>query len=159
LTAKRVLLNGDPVMSLMAAVELPAGDASKGYGSGSIESGAALLLDKIITENIAAHFNIGVVLPGDLRSPETVRLRDFVYGGVPVEAAAWKNLSLLGQFTAQGSPFPGTGIPPIDRTSVLLALGVRYYSGKDSLELSFTEDPNTAGAPDFTVTFSFRRRL
>lgn len=159
LTAKRALLNNDPAISLMVGMELPTGNASKGYGSGSVDAGAALLLDKKITDKIAAHLNLGVVFPGDLRSRETVRLKEFVYGGVSVEAATWKNLSLLGQLTAQSSPFPETGISSIDGIAVLLTLGARYYSGKDSFELSLTEDPNTAGAPDFTVTFSLKRRF
>jgi hypothetical protein len=160
LSAKRALLGGDPAVSVMTAVELPTGNASKGYGSGSVDADAALLLDKKITERIRTHFNLGIVFPGDLRGRETVKLKEFVYGGICVEAAVWKNLSLLGQVSAQGSPFPKTGISGVDRTSVLLTLGGRYYySGKNSFELSFTEDPNTAGAPDFTATFSFKKRF
>jgi hypothetical protein len=43
--------------------------------------------------------------------------------------------------------------------AVLLSLGGRYYLGNSSLELSFTEDPNTSGAPDFTFNASFKRRF
>jgi hypothetical protein len=157
LTAKRALLEGDPGVGIMANVELPTGNASKGYGSGSIDAGVALLLDKKITDRIEAHLNLGGVFPGNLKARETVALRSFVYAGACVEAALWKNVSLLGQVTAQGSPFPKMGIGSIDRTSVLLTFGGRYDAGKSSFELSFTEDPNTAGAPDFTVTFSFKR--
>jgi hypothetical protein len=59
----------------------------------------------------------------------------------------------------QNSPFPKTGISSIDRISALLSFGGRYTSGKNSVELSFTEDPNTAGAPDFIVTIAFKRHL
>jgi hypothetical protein len=41
--------------------------------------------------------------------------------------------------------------------AVLLSLGGRYYSGNNSFELSFTEDPNTSGAPDFSLNFSFKK--
>ncbi|MCX5718928.1 MAG: hypothetical protein NT055_03005, partial [Nitrospirae bacterium] len=81
------------------------------------------------------------------------------YGGAGIESALWKNFSLLGQVFVQGSPYPKTAIPSVDRTAVILSLGGRYSSGNNSLEFSFTEDPNTAGAPDFTVTFSFKRRF
>jgi hypothetical protein len=159
LSAKRVLLDGDPVVSVKADLELPTGSASRGYGNGSVDGGASLLIDKNITEKVKAYLNLGVVFPGDLRARETIRLKEFLYGGLCVEAALWKGLSLLGQTTAQGSPFPRTGIGSMDRTSVLLTLGGRYYTGKNSFELSVTEDPNTAGAPDFTVAFSFKRRF
>jgi hypothetical protein len=59
----------------------------------------------------------------------------------------------------QGSPLPKTGIGEVDRTAVLLALGARYSAGKDNIEFSLTEDPNTAGAPDFQLTAAYRRRF
>ncbi len=117
----------------------------------------ALLVEERISEKVRTYFNLGVVSPGDLKAHERIKPREFFYGGVPVEAEPYKDLGLIGQVMVQTSPSPKTGISSIDRTSVLFTLGGRYSSGKDSLELSFTEDPNTSGAPDFTVTFSYRR--
>jgi hypothetical protein len=158
-TFKKPILTGDPAVSLRGDVELPTGDAKKGYGSGSIDAGFAVMIDKKLGEKFKAYGNLGVVFPGDLKAHEKVKLREFVYGGTGVEAALWKNLSILGQVFIQGSPFPKTDIPSVDRIAVLLSLGGRYHSGNNSLELSFTEDPNTSGAPDFTVNFSFKRRF
>jgi hypothetical protein len=42
---------------------------------------------------------------------------------------------------------------------MLLVLGGRYYAGVGSFELSLTEDPNTSGAPDFILNFSFKKRI
>ncbi len=159
LTAKRALLSGDPAVSVVADVELPTGSASKGYGNGSIDAGVGLLVDKKLSEKIKGYLNLGVVFPGDFRARETVELRNFVYGGICLEAQLWKNFGLLGQVVAQNSPFPKTGVNSMDRPSVLLTLGGRYTSGKSSFELSFTEDPNTAGAPDFSVAVSFKKRF
>ena len=158
-TIKKPILTGDPAVSLRGDVELPTGDAKKGYGSGSIDAGVAVMIDKKLGEKFKAYGNLGVIFPGDLKAHEKVQLREFVYGGTGVEAALWKNLSLLGQVFIQGSPFPKTDIPPVDRIAVLLSLGGRYHSGNNSLDLSFTEDPNTSGAPDFTLIFSFKRRF
>jgi hypothetical protein len=159
ITAKRTLLSADPTVSLMADVELPTGSASKGFGNGSIDAGIALLVDKKISDRIKAYVNVGAVFPGDLKAHETIKLRDFLYGGVCLEAELSKNFSILGQAIAQNSPFPKTGVSTVDRPAVLLTLGGRYSSGKNSFELSITEDPNTAGAPDFTVTFAFKKRF
>jgi hypothetical protein len=156
-TFKKPILTGDPAVSLRADVELPTGDAKKGYGSGSIDAGFAVLIDKKLSEKFKAYGNLGVVFPGDLRGHERVKLREFIYGGTAIEAALWKNLSFLGQVFVQGSPFPKTEISPVDRLAVLLSLGARYYSGNNSFELSFTEDPNTSGAPDFSLNFSLKR--
>jgi len=159
ITAKRTLLSDDPAVSLIADVELPTGSASKGFGNGSIDAGVGLLVDKKLSEKIKAYLNLGVVFPGDFKARETIALKNFVYGGLCIEADVSKNISLLGQVFAQNSPFPKTGISSIDRTAVLLTLGGRYTSGKDSFELSFTEDPNTAGAPDFTITLAYKKRF
>jgi hypothetical protein len=156
---KKPILKNDPAISIRVDVELPTGDANKGYGSGDIDAGIAILIDKKLSEKIKAYCNLGVVSPGSLKGYENVRLREFIYGGGGVEAALWKKFSLLGQVFMQGSPFPKTDISAVDRLAVLLSLGGRYYLRSSSLELSFTEDPNTSGAPDFTFNFSFKRRF
>jgi len=157
LTLKKPILKGDPAVSIRADVELPTGDAKKGYGSGGIDAGFAVLIDKKLSEKFKAYGNLGVVFPGDLRGHERVELREFLYGGAVIEAALWKNFGLLGQVFIQGSPLTKTYISSVDRMAVLLSLGARYYSGNNSFELSFTEDPNTSGAPDFSLNFSFKR--
>lgn len=158
-SAKRVLFSEGPVVSLRADMEIPTGTASKGFGSGSFDFGIAVLIDKRINEKVTSYINLGVVFPGDLKAHETVSLRNFAYAGAGVEAALWNNIAVLGQLFIQGSPFPKTGIPTIDRPSVLLSLGGRYSSGNDTFELSFSEDPNTAGAPDFTIAFSLKKKF
>lgn len=159
LTAKKRVLSSDPSLSLMANVELPTGDAAKGFGSGNLDAGVAVLFDKNLSEKVRTYINLGAVFPGDLKGHDSVKLRSFLYGGAGVEAALWKNFSLLGQVMFQNSPFPKTGISTVDRISALLAIGGRYSYGKNSIEFSFTEDPNTAGAPDFAMNVSYKRRF
>ena len=159
LSAKKVILNNDPAVSLQASVELPTGNASKGYGNGTVDTGISLFMDKRISEKIETYLNLGVIFPGSLKADETVTLRNVIYGGAAVEVSPWEHISLLGQVVFQNSPFPKTGIGSMDRISALLSIGGRYTSGKNSFELSLTEDPNTAGAPDFTVVIGFKRIL
>ena len=156
---KKPVLGSDPAISIQGDLELPTGDATNGFGNGSIDAGLAILFDKKLSEKVNTYLNIGAVFPGDLKGNETIELKDYIFGGAGVEACLWKNLSLLGQVLIQGSPYPKTDIPAVDRTAVLLSLGGRYFSGKNSFELSFTEDPNTSGAPDFTMNFSFKRNF
>jgi hypothetical protein len=158
-TVKTPLLRGDPAISIKGNLEFPTGDAKNGYGNGSIDGGLALMIDKKLGEKFKAYGNLGAVFPGDLKGYQNVNLRDFIYGGAGVEADIWKSLSLLGQVFIQGSPFPKTGISSVDRLAVLLTFGGRYYSGNNSFEISFTEDPNTAGAPDFSLNFSFKKEF
>ena len=157
LTLKKPLLNSDPAISIKGDIELPTGDAKAGYGNGSIDAGIAVLMDKKLSEYFKSYLNIGAVFPGNLRGHEEITLREFLYGGAAIEASFWKNISLIVQVFVQGSPFPKTDISSVDRLAVLLSLGGRYSSGNNNFEFSLAEDPNTSGAPDFTLNFSFKR--
>jgi hypothetical protein len=159
LSLKKPLLTGDPAISIKGDIEFPTGASGKGYGNGSFDTGVAVLAEKDISRKIRAYFNLGAVFPGDLKGNQNINLTEFVFGGAAVEAAFWKHVGLVAQVFVQNSPFPETGISSIDRLAVLLTIGGRYYAGRNSFELSFTEDPNTAGAPDFTLNFSFKRRF
>lgn len=159
ISVKRVIFANDPVVSIKLDLELPTGNASNGYGNGSLDAGLSLLVNKKITEKIKSYLNVGIISPGDLKGYEKVELKEFYYGGVGIEAAYWKSISIFGQIFAQSSPFPKTGISTVDRTAVVLSIGGRYYSGKNSLEISFTEDINTSGAPDFAIAFLFKKGL
>jgi hypothetical protein len=159
LTAKKMILKSDPVVSIRADLELPTGSSSKGYGNGSFDAGISVMIDKKVSETVMVYGNLGAVFPGDLKGHETIKLKSFLYGGAGLEAVLRKNLSLLGQVIFQNSPFPKTDIPSMDRISALLSLGVRYSADKDSFEFSLTEDPNTAGAPDVSLNFAYKRRF
>jgi len=159
LTLKKPLLTGDPSISIRGDIEFPTGAPGKGYGNGSIDTGFAVLIDKDISQKVKTYCNLGMVFPGDLKGHESINLTTFMFGGAAVEAAFWKHVGLIAQVFGQSSPFPETSISSIDRLAVLLTIGGRYYAGKNSFELSLTEDPNTAGAPDFTLNFSFKKRF
>ena len=160
LTAKKTLLKSDSAaVTFFADLELPTGDASRGFGNGSLDAGAAILVEKRIGEKVMVYGNAGIVFPGKLRAEETLKLNASPYAGLGVEAAVWSHVSLLGQVMFQKSPFPKTGIGSLDRPSALLSLGGRYAWEKNSLDFAFTEDPNTAGAPDVSFTLSFKRRF
>jgi len=157
LTLKRELIKGDPVVSVKVNMEFPTGNASRGFGNGSIDGGIALLVDKRLGEKFNSYVNLGVVLPGDLHAIQTVKMKEYFYAGAAVEAALRKNFSLLAQISFQNSPFPHTGIGSVDRTAALLTFGGRYRKGKDSLEFSLTEDANTAGAPDVIFNLAYKK--
>ena len=158
LSAKKAITRSDPSVSLKFDVELPTGDAKRGYGSGNLGADGSLLLDKRLGDSFMSYCNIGYAIPGNLEGYETIDMKPFSFGGIGLEMAAWKDISLLAQLTFQESPYPKTGIRAIDDYAVLLAFGGRYTTrSSGSYEFSFTEDPNTAGAPDFTVGLSYKK--
>ena len=130
-----------------------------GFGNGSIDAGVAVLMDKRLSEYFKSYLNIGASFPGNLKGYEEINLREYIYSGAAIEASFWKNISIIGQIFIQGSPFPKTDISSVDRLAVLISLGGRYSSGCNSFELLFTEDPNTSGAPDFTLNVSFKKNF
>ncbi len=159
LTAKKEIFSNDPVMSVRAEVELPTGDAKDGHGSGGIDTGLTLLIDKRISERFMSYGNAGVIFPGPLKALQDVDLKTSFHAAAGIEAAIWKHFGILGQISFQTSPFPKMEIGSVDRIAALLTFGGRYISGKNSLEFSLTEDPNTAGAPDVTFNLTYKGRF
>jgi hypothetical protein len=158
-TVKGKLLQGSTALSLLADLELPTGNARVGYGNGSFDGGIALLFDRELTPEARLYANLGAKAPGDLKALQTVKLEPFAYGGIALEYLYHQNLALLAQLSAQTSPYPDTGISEIDTPAVLLVVGGRYMTGSGSYELSLSEDPNTSGAPDFTLNLTFKNRF
>jgi len=156
LSVKKTLLEGEPALSVRVSVDLPTGDAKKGYGNGSAGASVAVLADKTVFEAARIYLNLGLCFPGDLKGYETVGLNEFFFAAVAAEAAVFKDTDLIAQVLYQRSPYPRTGIAEIDRNSVILSLGARYSSGDDSFELALTEDPSTSGAPDFSVSAAYK---
>jgi len=149
LTVKRGLTDGLPLVSLMGSLELPTGDAKAGFGNGSYDGSLALLVDIDLGKTYRGYGNVGAVFPGALKGYQTIPMRTSYYAGFGAEAAWWEHFSIIAQTLVASSPYPSTGIRQVDWPGVLLVFGGRYSSGPRSFEFSLTEDPSTAGAPDF----------
>lgn len=159
LSAKKLLVASDRLVGFKMSLDIPTGDAKKGYGSGNFGADGTILLDQKLGERFMTYTNIGVAFPGDLAGYETVKMRSFFFGGVALEMAARKDLSLLAQLSFQESPYPETGISEIDGTATLFSVGARYVDQNGAgYEFNFTEDPNATGAPDFSVGLSYKIR-
>ncbi|MBA4371443.1 MAG: hypothetical protein C0402_01130 [Thermodesulfovibrio sp.] len=159
LSVKKLLLSGDPAVSISAGLELPTGDAHKGYGNGSLDADLAVMVDKQWGPRLMAYFNAGIIFPGDVRAEQRIELKEFFYAAGGLEYLLTSDLGLLAQATFQTSPYPKTGVGMIDRAGFLGVFGIRYTKAKDSIELSMTEDLNTAGANDFTLHMAYKRRF
>ena len=160
ITAKKPLITSNGLnLSIKGDVELPTGDAKKGFGNGSVDAGLSILLDKSISDKIMTYWNIGGVLAGDVKGHQTLDIDDFIYGGAAIEAHINEKLSLLVQLTGQTPLYPKTDLLAIDRDSWMLAVGGRYHTGKGNLEFSLTEDTNASGAPDFILNLTYKVEL
>lgn len=156
LTGKKPLISADNLgLSIKGDLELPTGNAKKGYGNGDFDAGVSILIDGNISKSIMTYWNIGYVFPGDVEGYQKINLRDFVYGGIAIEADIGKGIGLLAQIQGQSPIYPKTNIGGVDSDAWLFSVGGRYRN----LEISFSEDVNTAGAPDFTVNLAYKISL
>ncbi|KJU84066.1 conserved hypothetical protein, secreted [Candidatus Magnetobacterium bavaricum] len=154
---KTPLLTSDPLISVMLELELPTGsNPGAGIGSGGVDAGGSIMVGKDITNNLSAYGAVGVVFPGNYRGRETIGLRSYLHATTALQYDLSRPLLLIGQLTVQGAAFPDTQIPQIDRPAALFAIGARYKLDKNTIELSFIEDPNTSGAPDFSLNLLYK---
>ena len=157
LSLKKPLVSSDNYhLSMRGDIEIPVSNAQQGFSNGSIDGGIAVLLDRSVTERIMTYWNAGAVFPGSVRGHEELDLRNFVYGGVAIEANAGKGVSVLVQLQGQSSIYPSTGLEAVDREAYLIAFGGRYEKSGKSIDLSLTEDLNTSGAPDFIINLTYK---
>lgn len=156
---KPLFTSGNHKLSFQGTLEIPTGNAEKGFGNGSVDSSIALLLNWSMSEKVMTYWNIGGVFPGAGKFHSEIDYKNYAYGSFGLEASVWNNLSLLAQLQVQSSPFPETDIPAVDRTAYMLAFGGRYAMGRNLLEFSLTEDINTSGAPDFIVNLTYKVKM
>jgi hypothetical protein len=106
-----------------------------------------------------AHFNLGYVFPGDVKGHERLDIDDFIHGGVAIDAALSENWNIIVQLQGQSAIYPETDLRAVDREAYLIAVGGRYQTNSGALELSLTEDINTAGAPDFILNITYKHYI
>ena len=160
LTLKRPLMISDNYnLSIKGNIELPTGDAKEGYGNGRLDTGLSFMYDRHLSDKIMSYWNFGAVFPGDVDGYSNISLKNYVFGGSAIEIDIWKQWDLLFQLQVQSPVYPETELLAIDWTAYLLAFGCRYYKDNHSIEVSITEDLNSAGAPDFTANISYKVNL
>jgi len=157
LAVKKPLISRDGLaLSLRGDVEIPVSDARQGYSNGSPDAAFSVLLDRRITDRVMTYWNLGAVFPGDVRGYERLDINNFIAGGMSVEAVVQPGLSLIVQLQGQAAVYPVTDLLAVDRDAYLIIFGGRYKTGRRSLDLSLTEDINTAGAPDFILNLTYK---
>lgn len=156
---KAFVAESDRACSVKLFVELPTGSGKDGVGNGSVDAGALVAAERRIRTDVLLFGTAGIVQPGDLRAQQTVRLRPYGFAGLGADLRMTDRLSIVGQLSASSSPFAETGIREFDDPTYLFVIGIRHSKDDTAWELSFTEDPNTASAPDFTLNLTYRRRF
>ena len=141
-------------LALRTGVELPTGDADRGYGSGEIDLGAALAMT-VEAGGFALHAQALWSLPGDLAGESRVETHAAYGFGAALEAPIVRDrFHLLAQVDARTGFTSGTGLEALDGTLLQLSGGFALRLGRAWLTLGLAEDGRTGTSPD--VTFLVR---
>jgi hypothetical protein len=152
--------NEGAILSFQAFLNLPTGDPDSGFGSGDINGGVALLMNKELKSDLVLYVNAGIGLTNKLRAMEEVKLRNYYYCGAGWEWAHTDSILFNLQIIAQTSPFPKTGEKVVDYPSIMASFGGRYkIASRSSIGLAITEDPDSVGAPDIMMGVDYRYRF
>ncbi|MCI0529737.1 MAG: DUF3187 family protein [Nitrospira sp.] len=153
---------GWPAVSFRGAVKLPTGSKRKLYGSGKVDFGMGLALQKRLNTRWVFYFNQGLVFP----------MGRFLYTGFTLNPISTTVLSMewlwsskfswLTQIDFYTSPFHGTGVRALDFGANEVALGFDYALRPHVLWQLFGIEnfnkPYLGSAADFTLltTMSYR---
>ncbi|MEA3280042.1 MAG: DUF3187 family protein [Thermodesulfobacteriota bacterium] len=130
--AKRKVWNqGDtlPGLSTRVSVKLPTGDKDRGFGSGEVDWGLGLLLQKDI-DRISAYLNADVTFPGDAFDDAGVSLREFYTVMIGAEYRFTPRFSALTQMNWITRPFKDTGLEMLDKRIIDILIGLTYRTKK-----------------------------
>lgn len=157
LLAERTYL---PAIALRAAVKLPVGDRSRGFGTGTMDAGAGLALQKAFGSRVVLYVNVNEVIPSGHYAG--LGRHSYFTSASGLELMLTPKFSITGQFDYYQSPFSNTGNSVLDHgvTELVGALGYRFTPrwlwqiyGVENLD--FIKD----SAADFTLASVLTYRL
>lgn len=115
-----------PILSARVAVKLPTGNDDRAFGSGKIDWGAGLLLQKNINK-MSIYLNADVSFPGDAYEDAIGSLEEFYTFMLGTEYRFTPHFSVLVQLNWISRPFERTGLSMLDRRIVDILIGISYH--------------------------------
>jgi hypothetical protein len=151
-----------PAVSLRVAVKAPTGNSSQLFGSGEVDLGIGLAIEKAVRSTLVFYGNVNGVFPTGKVAGLT--LQPFITSIVGLEYLWSPGFSITAQFDYYSSPYYGTGIKVLDRGVTEVAAGFNYRLRNNLLWQVYgiqNVDLITGAAADFTlstvVTYRFPR--
>lgn len=149
-----------PALSFRVGVKAPTGDTEQIFGSGHLDAGIGLALDKTFATGWIVYANLNGVFPtGQIAG---LALQPVISGLVAVEYLWTDNFSITAQFDYYSPPFHGTGTRVLDKGATESVIGVSYrilpgllwqVYGVENLDFI------TGSAADFTLSTVFTYRF
>ena len=149
LTPDRALVGA----AVRGGLELPTGDASRGYGSGGVEPSVGVLLDREgELVSLYGHAQYTWVHTPDEPAAAGFDFADVAFAGLAAEVALQDDLHGFVQVAWETSTLRRFGLLETDGDQALLWVGGRLRWSDDlQFELGFGEDLLSLVSPDFTA--------
>jgi len=116
-----------PCASARFSVKFPTGDKERAFGSGEVDYGLGLLLQKTINR-VTGYLNADIIFPGHAFEQAGVSLKTFFGVMLGAEYKFGERFSGLTQLYYTTRPFEDTGLEMLDRRMWNLLLGVSYFT-------------------------------
>jgi hypothetical protein len=110
-----------PAMSARVALKIPSGDDGRFFGSGHMDIGLGLAMEKALFDRWVTYVNLNGIVPTGTVSG--LALQPAFSGLLALEYLWSRNVSLVAQFDYYSSPFRRTGSPILDRGVTEVAAG------------------------------------
>jgi len=117
-----------PYVSARFSVKVPTGDEDRAFGSGAVDYGCGLLIQKTVLKRLTTYFNADVVFPGQAYKQVDVSLQTFYNLMLGTEVKLTHGLSFMAQLNYITRPFRDTGLDLLDSRIWDLLLGLSYVS-------------------------------
>lgn len=148
-----------PGMVLKASVKLPTGSNAGGFGSGHLDYGGFLLIEKN-WPRFSGYGNIGVVIPGSLAGADpSLETQPFAVGVVSGEYRFTNWFSLVLQLDGNTRPYASSPIRLLREPALEIGGGFRFQAWEHGfLEIGFVHYlVNAFGSvPDFSTSLSVK---
>lgn len=151
-----------PALSARLAVKLPTGDEDLAFGTGEVDWGLGILLEKDLTRKITVYGNADVIFPGDAFDDAEVSLREFYAFMVATEYRFKERFSAVAQMAWTTKPFQDSDLDMLDRRIIDLLIGLTYCTrGGIFIQTGGVEDifDSTEAGADFTFFLNVGARF
>lgn len=139
--------------AIRGGLELPTGDADRGFGSGGVEPSVGILVDRQgDLVSLYGHAQYTWVHTPDESAAAGFDFADVAFAGLAAEIALLDDLHGFVQVAFETSTLRNFGLPETDSEQALLWVGGRLRCSDDlQVELGFGEDLLSLVSPDFTA--------
>jgi len=144
-----------PGTVLKASVKLPTGSYTGGFGSGHLDYGGFLLIEKN-WPRFSGYGNLGIVIPGPLAGADpSLETQPFGVGVVSGEYRFTDRFSMVLQLDANTRPYASTPIQLLREHALEIGGGVRFQAWEHGLlEIGFAD--GFGSVPDFSISLSVK---